>query len=86
MEPERTCLQCGSGRVVPIVYGMPGGALIEAAERGEVVLGGCVVGDDDPEWSCLECWTQWNDQAMWPGPLPEEQAGLQAKGRGVGWW
>jgi len=86
MEAAQRCPQCGSERAVPIVYGMPGGETIEASERGELVLGGCVVSDDDPEWSCLGCWTQWSDAAVWPGPPPEEKARLQAKGRGVGWW
>jgi transcription elongation factor Elf1 len=38
------CPQCGSQDVVPIVYGLPGPELMEAAARGEVMLGGCVLG------------------------------------------
>jgi hypothetical protein len=34
------CPECGSGDVVPIVYGLPGQELQQQAERGEVVLGG----------------------------------------------
>lgn len=29
---------------VEIAYGMPGPELFQAAERGEVVLGGCILG------------------------------------------
>ncbi|WP_156251507.1 hypothetical protein [Pseudactinotalea terrae] len=55
------CPECGSGDVVEIVYGMPGPELFEAAERGEVVLGGCVMFVDpdgqsaDPDRSCRDC-------------------------------
>ncbi|HEY5231288.1 MAG TPA: hypothetical protein VIJ11_10410 [Galbitalea sp.] len=53
---RRTCANCGS-RAVPIVYGMPGFDLFEAADRGEVALGGCIVDDELPTWRCTndEC-------------------------------
>jgi hypothetical protein len=35
------CPTCGAV-TVPIVVGLPSGELFEAADRGEVVLGGCV--------------------------------------------
>jgi len=31
---------------------MPGFELFEAAERGEVALGGCCISDDDPTHEC----------------------------------
>ena len=31
---------------------MPGPELFEAEERGEVILGGCCVSDDDPKYRC----------------------------------
>lgn len=49
----RKCPVCGAPGV-RIVYGMPGGELFEAANRGEVVLGGCVIGGDDPDFACRE--------------------------------
>ena len=49
------CPSCGSNKVVPILYGMPGPELIEAYQKGEVELGGCVIGDNDPEWRCKVC-------------------------------
>ena len=57
----RTCPECGSRRVVPIEYGMPGGDGIEASERGELVLGGCCIVTDPegrfamPDRACLDC-------------------------------
>lgn len=44
------CVLCDSP-VVRVVFGFPGMELVKAAERGEVVLGGCVVGDG-PSRSC----------------------------------
>ena len=35
--------------------------MAEAAERGELVLGGCVLGDDDPHRCCAQC-----RAALWP--------------------
>ena len=57
------CHKCGQKTVVEIVYGMPSSELLEAAERKEVILGGCCVHIDpsdplkrlDPEWECKEC-------------------------------
>ena len=46
-----TCPECG-GKGVRIVYGLPGPELAEAAERGEVALGGCVIGEDDANLQC----------------------------------
>lgn len=48
------CINCG-GRVVPILYGEPneeGGVLIDAKE---MIMGGCIVSDNDPDWGCVDC-------------------------------
>jgi len=60
--PER-CARCGAPAVVPAVYGMPDEALDEAASRGEVVLGGCIV-PQPQRWGCRVCGYMW--------PLPYE--------------
>ena len=44
-----TCPDCG-GKVLPVLYGMPGEAAMKASQRGELVLGGCTV--DDVEFRC----------------------------------
>lgn len=52
------CLNCG-GKVVPILYGEPdeeGGLLIDTKE---MIMGGCIVSDNDPEWGCLDCETMY---------------------------
>ena len=51
----RRCPECRGNETVPIAYGMPGLDLAEAAERGELVLGGCCITGDDPRWHCNAC-------------------------------
>jgi len=46
-----TCPTCGRPGVL-IVYGMPGPELVHAAERGQVLIGGCVITSDDPTHGC----------------------------------
>ena len=53
-EPRR-CPKCGSPDVVPILYGCPTPEGMEAAERGEIRLGGCCVTDRDPSRFCRAC-------------------------------
>ena len=48
---DLTCPTCGAG-LVPIAYGMPGPAMFEAADRGEIRLGGCTITFNDPEFEC----------------------------------
>jgi hypothetical protein len=49
------CPRCGSINAVEIVYGLPDVELGMAAERGEVVLGGCIVRDESPDYQCRAC-------------------------------
>ena len=53
------CPQCGSNRVVRIVYGLPGPELMHKAQAGEVVLGGCCITANDPQWQCQDCRHRW---------------------------
>ena len=50
------CPHCGEPlRVVPILNGYPAPEAFEAERRGELVIAGCLVGDDDPEYACANC-------------------------------
>jgi DNA-directed RNA polymerase subunit RPC12/RpoP len=49
------CPSCGSTDAVRIVYGYPTAETAEAAERGEVELGGCVIGQESPDYVCRRC-------------------------------
>ncbi len=39
------------------MYGMPGFSdeLERDLELGKVVLGGCLIGENDPDWQCADC-------------------------------
>ena len=56
----RTCPQCGSTDVVPILYGYPAPEAREEADRGEIALGGCVITGDDPQRHCNACGNDFN--------------------------
>lgn len=51
---ERSCPCCG-GKLIPILYGMPTGEAFKAAERGEIVLGGCCIAKNSPTMQCKDC-------------------------------
>ena len=51
------CPQCKSENTVPIVYG-----LIDdfgQDDEGDYELGGCVVTDNAPDYSCKDCGYKW---------------------------
>ncbi|MEP6468659.1 MAG: hypothetical protein ABJC24_02710 [Chloroflexota bacterium] len=49
------CPACGSTDAVRIVYGYPSAELWEEEKRGELVLGGCLVGPESPGYECGSC-------------------------------
>ena len=49
--PGQTCPDCG-GKILPVMYGMPGEEAMKASERGELFLGGCML--EDTAFRC-EC-------------------------------
>jgi hypothetical protein len=54
---------------VPVVVGLPSGDLFEAADRGEFVLGGCVVfPGPTARWACPRC-----ERALWWGGQPRAE-------------
>jgi hypothetical protein len=63
-----TCPFCGSTDTVPIVYGLLGRELEQAAERGELVLGGCLFSFDAPDRACRDCGAEWQTGVL-PGWL-----------------
>jgi len=53
----RKCPECGSRKIASILWGLP---LLDAGTRqkietGKIVLGGCLVGPERAEWSCVDC-------------------------------
>jgi hypothetical protein len=55
----RSCPECDSENVAGIVYGYPSEEMFDQSERGDIVLGGCCVTEDDPEWRCKDCENEW---------------------------
>lgn len=51
MKKRATCDECG-GPVAPVLVGLPEAEAMEAAQRGEVILGGCIVEDSIPLATC----------------------------------
>jgi hypothetical protein len=72
-----TCPVCGEPGVL-IVYGMPGPDLFEAAERGEVLIGGCVITGDDPTHGCA-AGHEWMMKRPKPAPRPPAPAATPSK-------
>jgi N-formylglutamate amidohydrolase len=80
---RESCPACGSDAVVPIAYGMPGADLGEAARRGEVALGGCIIGPGQPSLACRSCDARFSSLGgtptwPWGGPrlIPPPGTGL----------
>ncbi|MGX7672494.1 hypothetical protein [Plantactinospora sp. DSM 117369] len=46
-----TCPECGAPGV-PLLFGLPVPEARDAADHGEIALGGCIVGDEPPSWQC----------------------------------
>ena len=42
-----------------IIYGYPGFELVEQEERGEIVIGGCVIDAAAPDRHCRSCQHEW---------------------------
>ena len=57
-----TCENCGQ-KMVPIVYGFPMPELFEKAKKGEVILGGCEISFNNPEWGCSKCTASENSES-----------------------
>lgn len=54
MSESPLCQKCRAP-MLPILFGMPTHEAFEASERGEVILGGCCVTGNDPDWQCPTC-------------------------------
>jgi len=52
---KKTCPQCGSKNVIPIMYGYPSSEAGEKEEKGVIRLGGYELFGDDPQWYCKDC-------------------------------
>jgi hypothetical protein len=46
---------------VEILFGRPTAEAMDAVDRGEIILGGCFIMPDQPDWECTACGYQWFD-------------------------
>jgi hypothetical protein len=60
---SRKCPQCGSSKVIPIIYGDIDGSpeVMRQIENEEIDVGGCLVGGDSPKWKCRNCDNQFGN-------------------------
>ena len=59
------CPECKSKNVALIFWGYPGDyneTMQQQVEKKEIVLGGCLVTDHDPEWECNVCNHRWGER------------------------
>ena len=58
------CPQCGKSWIAEIFWGYPANmeSIEEALERKEIILGGCLVTNNDPRWECNDCNHQWGER------------------------
>ena len=64
MARKNKCPKCGSLNTVRIVYGYPSEQGILAAEKGEIILGGCCVTFSEPEFHCKDCEHEWRKEVL----------------------
>lgn len=56
------CPKCGSTNVTRFVYGyvdLSDSTLNAELKSGKMILGGCMVSDDSPEYTCNDCQYTW---------------------------
>ncbi len=56
----KKCPVCGSKKIAKILYGYTifSEKLDKEIKEGKIVLGGCIISDDDPTWKCIACNTK----------------------------
>ena len=57
--PHPSCPVCGSEKTVPISYGFASYEAGLQAQEGLIELGGCLIGESDPQWHCRACRHRW---------------------------
>jgi hypothetical protein len=78
------CARCGKRASKPVVYGYPSPELMEQAKRGEVILGGCVIGIP---WLCDQCKRDFSEETLpsesFDAPFSTTMAPSQSPPRGI---
>ena len=55
------CIQCNGTSVAEIIYGLCEitNELEQAINKKQIILGGCLIGNNDPKWECTDCFNRW---------------------------
>ena len=55
------CPKCDSTEVIRIIYGLPADReeAMKADREGKIKLGGCIVGEESPNFTCKSCGKEW---------------------------
>jgi len=58
---DMKCIQCNSTSVAEIIYGLCEitNELEQAINKKQIILGGCLIGNNDPKWECTDCYCRW---------------------------
>ena len=58
------CPSCNSKDVARIFWGEPADSemIFKKIKEKKIVLGGCIVTDNDPEWECNSCHHRWGQR------------------------
>jgi hypothetical protein len=59
----KQCPECLSkDSIGKIQYGYPGNKMIDQADKGKIILGGCSISDKNPDYQCGNCKYQWQSK------------------------
>jgi hypothetical protein len=58
------CPKCSKSWIAEIFWEYPANmeSMEVALERKEIILGGCLVTNNDPRWECNDCNHQWGER------------------------
>lgn len=54
-----TCPKCNKRNSIRIVYGYPGDEMMESSQKGDIILGGCIVERNSLDRYCRTCSSAW---------------------------
>ena len=64
MASTSICPRCSQPAGIPIEYGMPSYEAFEAEQRGKIVLGGCDIDGEPPDYHCRNCGYEWRSEEV----------------------
>lgn len=73
---RKRCPKCQKLSAARIIYGLPTPDIYEVWDRGQIILGGCCIWENMPDWMCRECGYAWNRY----GPAPFDPYGTRSMG------